>query len=75
MTKVARLYEEEKIEAVNEAVKEAVKEAVNEAAKDNARSFAKEMLLDNEDIIKIMKYSKLTKKEINGIQEELGLIS
>ena len=67
MTKVARLYEEEKIEAVNEAV--------NEAIKDKARSFAKEMLLDNEDIVKIMKYSKLTRKEIKGIQEELGLIS
>ena len=67
MTKVARLYEEEKIEAVNEAV--------NEAVKDKARSFAKEMLLDNEDIVKIMKYSKLTRKEIKGIQEELGLIS
>ena len=59
MTKISRLYEEEKIEAV----------------KDKARSFAKEMLLGNEDIMKIMKYSKLTKKEIIGIQEELGLIS
>ena len=59
MTKIARLYEEEKIKAV----------------KDKSRSFAKEMLLDNEDIMKIMKYSKLTKKEIIGIQEELGLIS
>jgi len=59
MTKIARLYEEEKIKAV----------------KDNSRSFAKEMLLDNEDIVKIMKYSKLTRKEIKGIQEELGLIS
>ena len=57
MTKISRLYEEEKIKAV----------------KDNARSFAKEMLLGNEDVVKIMKYSKLTRKEIKGIQEELGL--
>jgi len=59
MTKVARLFEEEKIEAVNNAVNEKVNLLV------------KEMLLDNEDIVKIMKYSKLTKKEVLDIQAEL----
>ena len=63
MTKVARLFEEEKIEAVNEAVKS------------KASSLAIEMLLDDEDIFKIMKYSKLSKKEIEELQEELGLIT
>ena len=63
MTKVARLFEEEKIEAVNNAV--------NNAVKEKAYLLAKEMLLDNEDMTKIMKYSKLTKKEILRIQAEL----
>jgi len=63
MTKVARLFEEEKIEAVNNAVSNALSE--------KTYLLVKEMLLDNEDIAKIMKYSKLTKKEILKIQAEL----
>ena len=61
MTKVSQLYEEEKIEAVNQAVIT------------RNTDIAKEMLADGEDIIKIMKYSKLTKKEILKIQSELKL--
>jgi len=60
MTKVARLFEEEKIEAVNEAVNNTI------------YSLAKEMLLDNKDLVEIMKYSKLPKDEIIKIQGELG---
>ena len=63
MTKVARLFEEEKIEYANQAV--------NKVITDNAYSLAQEMLSDNEDIIKIMKYSKLSKKEILKIQKEI----
>jgi hypothetical protein len=59
MTKVARLFEEEKIEYANNAVNE------------KAYSLAKEMLLDNEDMAKIMKYSKLSKKEVLEIQAGL----
>jgi len=67
MTKVARLFEEEKIEYANEAI--------NAFAANSAYSLAKEMLLDNEDLIKIMKYSKLPKDEIIKIQGELGIAS
>ena len=59
MTKVGRLFEEEKVEAVNKAVNEAY------------YSMAEKMLLDNEDIIKIMRYTGLPKNEILKIQEEL----
>jgi hypothetical protein len=61
MTKVARLFEEEKIEYANRLVN------------NNAYSLAKEMILDNKDIIEIMKYSKLPKEEIIKIKEELVL--
>jgi hypothetical protein len=71
MTKVARLFEEEKIEYANEAVNKAVDKTKNNIF----YSLAKEMLLDNEDVIKIMKYSKLPKDEIIKIQGELGLAS
>ena len=61
LTKVARLFEEEKIEAVNQAREE---DRIN---------FAKEMLAGGEDIIKIMKYTKLSKKKILSIQSDLEL--
>ena len=61
MTKVARLFEEEKIEAVNQARKE------------DKIALVKKMLADGEDIIKIMKYSELTKKEILNIQSDAKL--
>jgi hypothetical protein len=63
MTKVAQLFEEEKIEAVNEATSNIF------------YSLAKEMLMDNEDVVKVMKYSKLPKDEIIRIQGELGMAS
>jgi len=59
MTKVARLFEEEKIEYANNILNE------------RTYSLVKEMLLDNEDMAKIMKYSKLTKKEVLKIQADL----
>ena len=60
MTKVARLFEEEKIEAVNGADR-------------NARvRVAKEMLSDGEDILKVMKYTMLTRVEIDEILESIG---
>ena len=63
MTKVARLFEEEKIEAVNSAV--------NEAIKNKSRQIAKSMLADGEDIIKIMKHTGLSRAEIDKLNDEL----
>ena len=63
MTKVARLFEEEKIEAVNEAVDEAVNNTL--------KSFAKSLLRDGEDIVKIMKYTKLTRRTIEELQTSI----
>ena len=57
MTKVARLFEEEKIEAVNAAVGETLK---NERVRT-----AKEMLAAGEDILKIMQFTKLTRAELD----------
>ena len=91
LTKVTRLFEEEKIDAVNqitkkyeeekiEATKKYEKEKIETARKyekekiEAVNKLAKEMLLDNIDIINIMKYTKLPKNEIIDIQNELGLI-
>ena len=64
MTKVARLFEEEKIEAVNEAVVE----AVNETDKNVRRQIAKDMLAVGEDILKVMQITKLTRVELDEMQ-------
>ena len=61
LTKIGRLYEEEKIEYANQL-----------RQKDKI-DLVKEMLTDGVDIIMIMKYSKLTKDEILKIQAELNL--
>ena len=60
MTKVARLFEEEKIEAVNEARKEELTRV------------ALEMLAYGEDILKIMRFTKLTRDEINQLSKRIG---
>ena len=61
MTKVARLFEEEKIEAVNEAVRD-----------DRLRT-AKDMLEAGEDILKIMKYTKFTRAELSEMHVSVGV--
>ena len=56
LTKVARLFEEEKIEAVNERDKNVRKQ------------IALNMLIAGEDILKIMQFTNLTRKELSEIQ-------
>ena len=83
MTQIARLFEEEKMDAVNQAVKEVTEakdkerkeviEAKDKERKDDKIKLAKEMLTDGEDMVKIMRYSKLTRKEIQKIRSELNL--
>ena len=65
MTQVARWYEEEKIEAVSEARRETHREA--------QLDFAKAMLLDDEDYLKIMKYTGLKKAEVEQLQQTLNV--
>jgi len=48
-----------------------VAEALSELKKERQLEFAREMLLDGEPIEKIMKYAKLTIKEIKAVQKEL----
>jgi thioredoxin-like negative regulator of GroEL len=78
MTKVARLYEEEKLEALAKASRlhekekmEAVSQAVANAAiqaeqarQDEKMSLLKTMLADGEDYLKIMRYTGFTKDEV-----------
>lgn len=85
MTKVARLYEEEKIEAVNEAVNEAVTRTIQQKEKEKERAIqqkekekeraihqmVKKMLEKNVDILNIMEITGLTKKMIEKIQQEV----
>ena len=59
MTKVARLFEEEKIEAVNAAV--------NETDKNVRKQIARDMLSIGDDILKIMKITKLTRMEVEEL--------
>ena len=61
LTKVARLFEEEKVEAVNAQDKYVRKQIVMD------------MLTDGEDILKIMKYSKLTRAEIEEVQASTSI--
>jgi len=60
MTKAARLFEEEKIEAVNEA------------RKDERTKFTLEMLAAGEDVLKIMRFTKFTRDEIERLSEGVG---
>ena len=66
MTKVARLFEEEKIEAVNIAVNA----AVTIRDKDVRYQIARDMLDAGDDILKVMQITKLTRAEIK--QEMVG---
>ncbi|MDR1530803.1 MAG: hypothetical protein LBS62_01205 [Clostridiales bacterium] len=60
MTKVERLYEEEKIDAVTKAVKEAV---------DNrCREIAKNLLEAGVDFLDVMKATHLTREEIDSLR-------
>jgi len=61
LTKVARLFEEEKIEAVNER------------DKDVRKQIAKDMLSDGDDILKVMKITRLTRTEVDAMQVLAGL--
>jgi uncharacterized protein (DUF2267 family) len=57
MTKLAQLYEEEKIDAV----------------KANTKAVAKNLLLMNLDVLNVMKATKLSPEEIEDIQRELKI--
>lgn len=59
MTKVARLFEEEKVEAVNQAVD------------DNSKQIAKKLMEINVDMLDIMQATGLTKKELESLAKEL----
>ena len=63
MTKVARLYEEEKIEAVNEAVNEAVTRTIQQKEKEKERAIQQKE--------KEKEITGLTKKMIEKIQQEV----
>ena len=63
MTKVARLFEEEKIEAVNKAV--------NNAVSVNKHDIAQKMISAGEDYLKVMDYTGLAKEDVLKIQAEL----
>jgi len=59
MTKVGRLFEEEKIEAINEKLN------------DQRIEIAKTLLEDNVDILTIMKSTKLSKAAILQLKDDL----
>jgi predicted transcriptional regulator len=65
MTKVEKIYEKEKEDTINQAI--------NKTEKNAAFEFAKNMLLDGEDIKKIVKYTKLKEEDINKLKELLNL--
>ena len=65
MTKIGRLYEEEKIEAINQTRIETKRE--------ERMALAKKMLAKNYDMVEILELSELTKDEILKIQLEMNL--
>ena len=64
MTRIARLFEEEKIEAVNVAV--------NQNDKNVRTEIARKMLLAGDDIVKVMEVTGLTRAEIDEIMMPVG---
>ena len=63
MTRVARLFEEEKVEAVNVAI--------NETDKNVRKQIAKNMLIRGNDFIDIMQITGLTRLEIDEVQSSV----
>ena len=66
MTKVARLYEEEKIEAVNQAVNQAVSQKEIQLK----NQFAKNLFSQGFDILTVMKSTGLTREELENLAED-----
>ena len=60
MTRVARLFEEEKVEAVNVAI--------NETDKNVRKQIAKNMLIRGNDILDIMQITGLTRLELDEVK-------
>jgi predicted transposase/invertase (TIGR01784 family) len=67
MTKVARLFEEEKIEAVNVAVKAAVNAAFNATRHETSIQIARSLLLEGVDYLRVMKCTGLTRDEVQQL--------
>lgn len=67
MTKVFQILEEEKQDAINRAV--------NKTKLEGKRQIAESMLLDGEDIVKIMRYTKLSHEEVEEIQNSMLITS
>jgi len=68
MTKVARWFEEEKIEAVNKAVSDAVRKTRNEAQS----QIAQKMLISGDDFLKVMECTGLTRAEVDKVQMSIS---
>ena len=64
LTMVEKIYEKEKIDAVNQAKRETKKET----EKSTSINIAKKMLENGEDIIKIMEYTELSVAEIESLK-------
>jgi hypothetical protein len=67
MTMVEKIYEKEKVDALNKQSMLLTKEKADALRQQNI-SLAKEMLEDGEDIVKIMRYTKLTAEEIEKLK-------
>jgi hypothetical protein len=73
MTKVSRLYEEEKLEYASKAVSKAVSQAVSQARKDEQTLMAQRLLSRGMDYLEVMELTMLTKDEVK--KAEAGLRS
>ena len=65
MTRIGKLYEEEKIEAVNKAI--------NKTRLEEKKAMAKKMLAKGKDMVEIMEFTELTKDDILKIQADMNL--
>jgi len=76
MTKVARLFEEEKLEAVTQITRlfEEEKYAViNETIIKERMRTASDMLAAGDDILKVMQITKLTRAELDKVQDLISV--
>lgn len=58
MTKVGRIFEEERLEAIRQTEEE------------TTRKFARSLLADHMDIVDIMKHTGLSRKEIEALMDD-----
>ena len=71
MTHLARLYEEERIEALNIGRREGQLEGLQTGKQETREEIALNMLMSGIDYLQVMRFTGLTRNEIRRLQESI----